>query len=202
MCSCTQMMHRVSVRSLTNSQTASPEDGGRADTALRLIHIFNQVGSSFMVRSTQRGFTLIELVVVIVILGILAAFAVPRFARLDQQARTASVRALEGTLGSSSALAHSLWLTAGSNPATVDMEGTSIAMVNGYPSRVGIANTLAGNIVDATTPGRYNTSNVGANGVEFRLNGSSNQATCYVRYTEAANASSQPTIVVDTAGCQ
>jgi len=44
------------------------------------------------------GFTLIELVVVITILGILAAFAVPKFIALDSQARTTVVNGLGGTV--------------------------------------------------------------------------------------------------------
>src|SRR5688572_16550934 len=114
-------------------------------------------------KSFQGGFTLIELVVVIVILGILAAFAVPRFARLDGQARIASTRAVEGSLRSGSALARSLWMAAGTNPANVAMEGVNVAMINGYPSRVGIVQTLAaGTVVPAadTTPGRYRITNV------------------------------------------
>jgi MSHA pilin protein MshA len=159
-----------------------------------------------MFKSSQDGFTLIELVVVIVILGILAAFAVPRFARLDGQARIASVRAVEGSLRSSAALARSLWLAQGTNAAAVNMEGVGVAMVNGYPSRVGIVNALAqGTIVGAnnTTPGRYRTFNIGANAVEFRLNGATNPLECGVSYTEAANANAAPNIVLlgNNAGC-
>ena len=61
-------------------------------------------------RSAQRGFTLIELVVVITILGILAAFAIPRFASLESEARAATTQGLSGSLRSSATLAHNLAL--------------------------------------------------------------------------------------------
>jgi len=52
----------------------------------------------------QSGFTLIELVVVIVILGILAAVAVPRFVNLEDEAAQASVEAIAGNLESAASI--------------------------------------------------------------------------------------------------
>jgi MSHA pilin protein MshA len=155
-----------------------------------------------MLKATQRGFTLIELVVVIVILGILAAFALPRFMGLERQARTASVRALEGSLRSSAAMAHALWMAQGS-PAQIIIPGAPapIVILRGYPNRATIDETLDPSIVDpgGTTAGRFiYTGNDG----RFTLIGAFQQGNdCSVLYTSPAQLGQPPLIQTFTDDC-
>jgi MSHA pilin protein MshA len=150
----------------------------------------------------QAGFTLIELVMVIVILGILSAFALPRFADLGTEARAASLNGALGAVKAASSIAHASFLVTGVAP--VELEGTSIAMSNGYPTAsetLGIA--LAAQIVedfDLSLSGTILTvAAIGATG------------TCEFTYTAAvaADAAASPPVaasasvvsVADVSGC-
>jgi MSHA pilin protein MshA len=66
-----------------------------------------------MQQMKQKGFTLIELIVVMVILGILAAIAMPKFVDLTREARTAVVQSTAGSLQSAAALVYAKAVTTG-----------------------------------------------------------------------------------------
>lgn len=135
----------------------------------------------------QTGFTLIELIAVIVILGILAATAIPKFVNLSTDARKAKVNAAVGAMKSAANMAHGKFLV---NPvASQTFEGVAVTFVNGYPNAASIA-ALSG----LTAPDYTSTTTGTATTVTVTTN-------CTASYTEATSAILPPTFATVTTGC-
>jgi MSHA pilin protein MshA len=83
----------------------------------------------------QAGFTMVELIVVIVILGILAAVALPKFMGLEREARIAAVKSMGGTLNSAAQMAHGVCMAQNcANNSQINLDGNLVTFVAGYPN--------------------------------------------------------------------
>ncbi|WP_086981508.1 type II secretion system protein [Vibrio aphrogenes] len=126
----------------------------------------------------QGGFTLIELVVVIVILGILAVTAAPKFLNLQDDAKVSAVKGLAGAMKGAMGITYGKAAVAGEEAKETGyilVDGVSTAVKYGYPTKDTLKNVVDGLDSDWASP----VSDADTYGYEGFTG-------CYVLYTEAS----------------
>lgn len=142
-------------------------------------------------KNRQQGFTMIELIMVIVILGVLAAVALPKFYDMQADARMAKMNAALGAIKSASAIGHSAYLMAGTSPTSVTLEGSSVPLLNGYPD---VKDPPATSGIAIAAGGLSDYSLSVATGSVLTVAPDSSHSACVITYTEAGSGAT-PTIV-------
>jgi len=151
----------------------------------------------------QSGFTLIELVIVIIILGILSATAIPKFINLQGDARAAAMQGVKGALEGAATITYSKAAIDGveseeSLLSTSADNNLGYDLVYGYPAATIDALEEAAGLdsTDWTIIG--GTTSTGATIESSDYSGTAGQ--CTVTYSEATSIA-RPTITVEADGC-
>lgn len=166
----------------------------------------------------QQGFTLIELVVVIVILGILAVTAAPKFMNLQGDARHASLDGLRGAINGAAGIVYGKAAIAGqensATPVSVGETDHQIQTVYGYPTATsaGIGAALSGvngengDFVAVTGTGD---SDLKGGSISFTFKNYASATSldtvpkkCYVTYQAPATSGATPTVTLDAKACK
>lgn len=148
----------------------------------------------------QSGFTLIELVIVIIILGILAATAVPKFVDLQGDARASSMKGVKAALEGAATLTYSQAAIAG-----IEKSSSAVNTAAGVETRYGYPTATNNGIIEAVDLSANDwtvTEGSSSTALTIIASGASTTASeCGVEYNEATDANSRPVITANTDGC-
>lgn len=159
--------------------------------------------------TNQRGFTLIELVVVIVILGILAVTAAPRFLNLQSDARVSALQGMKGAMAGAGSIVYGKAAINGVETAPtsgISNGASTITIAFGYPTadEDGIVKAVQGLEDDTewvTSDANAQIYPDGAIAVTFAGRDITDGSECAVIYQNAVDEFSTPVITVEKTGC-
>ncbi|PML78480.1 type II secretion system protein [Enterovibrio norvegicus] len=148
----------------------------------------------------QGGFTLIEMIVVIVILGILAVTAAPKFLNFQDDARVASLNGLKGAIQSAASMTYGKAALEGKETGAKELTG-GLQVNEGYPKGTELSKIVDGLATGSTDWKVVEAATASVAKYTWFFDDASTAPNCYVQYTAATASSEAITTVVIGSDC-